>query len=60
MADEERTSKRVAYGDQRVPRGAGGEVHQASGGDVPVLTTQGGVPVSDDQNSLRVGERGLR
>jgi catalase len=38
--------------------GTGGELHQlaAEGGDV--LTTQQGVPVADDQNSLKVGERG--
>jgi catalase len=29
-----------------------------AGGDVPVLTTQQGIPVSDDQNSLRIGARG--
>jgi catalase len=38
--------------------GRGGELHQVAGGDVPVLTTQQGTPVSDDQNSLRVGPRG--
>ena len=32
---------------------AGGELHQHAGKDVPVLTTQQGIPVSDDQNSLR-------
>ena len=36
----------------------GGELHQTVGPDVVVLTTQQGVPVSDDQNSLRVGPRG--
>ena len=44
--------------DASIHRGAGGETHQVAGGDVPVLTTQQGVPVSDDQNSLRVGPRG--
>ncbi|WP_431284562.1 catalase [Humitalea sp. 24SJ18S-53] len=39
-------------------RGKGGETHQTAGGDVPVLTTQQGSPVSDDQNSLRIGARG--
>ena len=39
-------------------RGAGGETHQTAGGDVPVLTTQQGAPVSDDQNMLRLGARG--
>ena len=46
------------YADQNVTTGAGGEVHQTAGGNTPVLTTQQGVPVSDDQNSLRIGARG--
>jgi catalase len=50
--------KSAEYSDQTVPTGTAGEVHQAAGGDVPVLTTQQGVPVSDDQNSLRIGARG--
>ena len=44
--------------DLDVPVGQGGEVQQTAGGDVPVLTTQQGIPVSDDQNSLKVGPRG--
>ena len=36
----------------------GGELHQSAGSGVPTLTTQQGTPVSDDQNSLRIGERG--
>jgi catalase len=39
-------------------KGKGGETHQVAGGDVPALTTQQGIPVSDDQNTLRVGPRG--
>jgi catalase len=54
--DATRATSRIA--DQTVTRGNGGEVHQTAGGDVPVLTTQQGIPVSDDQNSLRIGERG--
>ena len=46
------------YADQQVTTGAGGEVHQTAGGNTPVLTTQQGIPVSDDQNSLRIGARG--
>jgi catalase len=38
--------------------GQGGEIHQVAGGNVPALTTQQGIPVSDDQNSLRIGARG--
>ena len=45
-------------GDASILRGEGGETHQIAGGDVPVLTTQQGIPVADDQNSLRIGRRG--
>ncbi len=38
--------------------GTGGELHQVAGGDLPVMTTQQGIPVSDDQNSLKIGPRG--
>jgi catalase len=38
--------------------GTGGELHQSAGSGVPKLTTQQGTPVSDDQNSLRIGARG--
>lgn len=44
--------------DQTMQRGEGGELHQFAEGDVPLLTTAQGGPVSDDQNSLRVGPRG--
>ena len=33
-------------------------MHQTSGKTNPVLTTQQGIPVADDQNSLKIGERG--
>src|ERR1700722_14367308 len=39
-------------------QGKGGELHQTSNGDVPIPPTQQGTPVSDDQNSLKVGPRG--
>lgn len=38
--------------------GNGGETHQVSGGNMPTMTTSQGVPMSDDQNSLKVGPRG--
>jgi catalase len=44
--------------DQKMQRGEGGELHQIAEGDAPLLTTSQGGPVSDDQNSLRVGPRG--
>ncbi|TWT13836.1 catalase [Reyranella sp. CPCC 100927] len=48
--------------DRKARNGLGqrgrGETHQVAGGDVPVLTTQQGIPVADDQNSLKIGARG--
>ncbi len=54
------TLDEVQYVDQTVWRGAGGETHQTADGKRPSLTTQQGVVVSDDQNTLRSGERGPR
>lgn len=48
----------VTIHDQKLQRGAGGELHQIAEGDTPVLTTAQGGPVADDQNTLRVGPRG--
>lgn len=44
--------------DQKLERGNGGELHQIADGDTDILTTAQGGPVSDDQNTLRVGPRG--
>lgn len=52
------SSKRATIHDQKLVRGNGGELHQVAEGDTPVLTTAQGGPVSDDQNTLKVGERG--
>lgn len=38
--------------------GSGGETHQTSTTDVPPLTTNQGLPISDNQNSLKSGQRG--
>ncbi len=38
--------------------GHGGETHQAADADHPVLTTNHGTPVSDNQNQLKAGPRG--
>jgi catalase len=37
---------------------AGGELHQVAGGEHPALTTNQGVALSDNQNSLRANPRG--
>ncbi|MGU3391201.1 catalase [Sphingomonas sp. M1A8_2b] len=38
--------------------GAGGETHQVTDADHPVLTTNHGTPISDNQNQLKAGARG--
>ena len=50
--------KMAHFTNQDVTTGTGGEVHQTADGDTPVLTTKQGIPVSDDQNSLKIGTRG--
>ena len=50
------TSARI--GDTPIRRGQGGETHQIAEVRGPVLTTQQGTPVADDQNSLKIGPRG--
>jgi catalase len=40
------------------PTGNGGETHQTTDADHPVLTTNHGTPVSDNQNQLKAGARG--
>src|SRR5579862_1982084 len=44
--------------EDEVERGKAGELHQTANEEVHALTTQQGTPVSDDQNSLKVGARG--
>jgi len=44
-----------SYDEQR---GNGGETHQQAESADGVMTTQQGVPIADDQNSLRAGRRG--
>jgi catalase len=50
--------KTAHLADAEVSFGTGGETHQTAGGDSPILTTQQGIPVADDQNSLKIGARG--
>ncbi len=47
-----------AGGDASTQRGTGGELHQTVGGNHEPLTTAQGIPVSDNQNSLRAAPRG--
>lgn len=48
----------TTYGDVTIARPSGGETHQTAADGFDVLTTQNGMPVADDQNSLKQGERG--
>jgi catalase len=50
--------KSATIHDQKLQRGEGGELHQFAEAEVPVLTTAQGGPVSDDQNTLKIGPRG--
>ncbi|RWE39039.1 MAG: catalase [Mesorhizobium sp.] len=53
-----RSGNTAAIHDQTLTRGDGGELHQRAESDGAVLTTAQGGPVSDDQNSLKIGPRG--
>ncbi len=58
-SDARGSRRSVRYGEVSVERGGGGDTHQVAGQDGrPSLTTQQGVRVADDQNTLRIGERG--
>ncbi len=50
--------KHTASGKTAHELGNAGELHQHAGGEHPALTTNQGVPISDDQNSLHAGEHG--
>ena len=45
-------------GNKESQTAAGGELHQIAGGEHPVLTTNQGIPISDNQNSLRANPHG--
>ena len=58
VARQSRSRTDRTYAETTVPVAPGGETHQTAGDGRQVLTTQQGVPVADDQNSLKVGARG--
>src|SRR5262249_26274537 len=59
MAGSRKTDgRRASSNGQSTTAGAGAELTQLATDGRPTLTTQQGIPVSDDQNTLRVGERG--
>ena len=50
--------KSATFGDAKVAVAPGGEVHQTPTDGQPALTSPLGIPIADDQNSLKVGPRG--
>ena len=53
-----RTQEAAPHRTGDASRGNGGEVHEAAGGMHPELTTNQGIPIPDNQNSLRANSRG--
>jgi catalase len=51
-------AKNSTLGNPRDSRGHGDELQQMAGGSHPPLTTNQGIPVADNQNSLRASPRG--
>lgn len=58
MAASKPTGKRATTPAENHRRGDGDELHQQAGGSHPAMTTDQGIPVADNQNSLRQGPRG--
>ncbi|RLL72072.1 catalase [Ochrobactrum soli] len=50
--------KPITIHDQKLFPGNSGDLHQIATDDVPVMTTSQGGPVSDDLNTLKIGESG--
>jgi catalase len=57
-AVKRKVEKGSSNSNGEVRLGSGGELHQVAGGNHPALTTNQGIPVSDNQNSLRANVRG--
>jgi catalase len=57
-ASEIRGKKKESHGGGEARQAAGGELHQTARGQHPILTTNQGVALSDNQNSLKANPRG--
>jgi catalase len=57
-ASRTHSPKKESDGNGESEVAAGGELHQTAGGQHPPLTTNEGVPLSDNQNSLKANPRG--
>src|SRR3984885_5013144 len=58
IASEKRGQKKESQGDAEARQVAGGELHQTASGQHCTLTTNQGVVLSDNQNSLKANPRG--
>jgi catalase len=58
MASKSTPPSQPAVRNADTLRGAGGELQQQAGGEHPVMTTAQGIPLADNQNSLRPAPRG--
>ncbi|HLI77473.1 MAG TPA: catalase [Acidobacteriaceae bacterium] len=56
MQEQKAPSGKLHSADHAI--GNAGEIHQLAGGTHPPMTGQTGIIISDDENSLRAGERG--
>ncbi|ATN36838.1 catalase HPII (plasmid) [Rhizobium sp. ACO-34A] len=54
----ENARKSLKIHDQKLDAGPGGDLHQIADDKTPTMTTAQGGPVSDDLNTLKVGDRG--
>ena len=54
-----RSPKKQSAGNPEAQPATGGELHSIAGGQHQVLTTNQGVALSDNQNSLKANPRGL-
>ena len=57
-SDNRKSDRPSIHGDPVALRGNGGELHQGADDDHPVLTTNHGMPIGDNQNQLKAGPRG--
>jgi catalase len=55
---KQRATRRANRVDDPASRGSGGELHQLAGAEHPPLTSNQGLSISDNQNSLRAHARG--
>jgi len=57
-ATKRKPAKAAAAGQGASHAGTAGELHQTAGGTHPPSTTNQGLPISDNQNSLKANSRG--